>query len=30
MVRAHLHVETLNTHIDPDITVAVGAACVVD
>ena len=30
MVRAHLHVESLNTHIDPDITVAVGAACVVD
>lgn len=30
MLRAHLNVESLNTHIDPDVTVAVGAACVVD
>lgn len=30
MLRAHLKVKSLNTHIDPDITVAVGAACVVD
>lgn len=30
MLRQHLHVESLNTRIDPDITVAVGAACVVD
>jgi molecular chaperone DnaK (HSP70) len=30
MLRVHLKVESLNTHIDPDVTVAVGAACVVD
>lgn len=30
MLRRHLHVESLNTHIDPDVTVAIGAACVVD
>jgi molecular chaperone DnaK (HSP70) len=30
MLRQHLHISNLNTHIDPDITVAVGAACVVD
>lgn len=30
MLRVHLQVASLNTHIDPDITVAVGAACVVD
>ncbi|KAM3568457.1 hypothetical protein VYU27_009419 [Nannochloropsis oceanica] len=30
MLRVHLQVASLNTHIDPDITVAVGTACVVD
>lgn len=30
MLGVHLKIESLNTHIDPDITVAVGAACVVD
>lgn len=30
MLKEHLHVDSLNTHIDPDVTVAFGAACVVD
>ena len=30
MLKAHLHVNRLNTEIDPDVTVAVGAASIVD
>jgi molecular chaperone DnaK (HSP70) len=30
LLRQHLNISHLNTHIDPDVTVAVGAACVVD
>ena len=30
MVREELDVEELNTHIDPDLTVAYGAASVID
>ena len=30
MLKAHLNVNRLNTEIDPDVTVAVGAASIVD
>jgi len=30
MLKEHLQIDSLNTHIDPDVTVAFGAACVVD